>query len=271
VGVSKSIISKKTRGEFREYMVSWVLRQIGMEFDAADIERDSAHDPMMDGQRRSLVEEYYHTLDFGHPRDVKKLLGVYESVLDEAENVEDERKYKVLCNCLKRDGFMHRDGRIVPVSGASALTAVKSVAEEFDAEHMAQQIRRIEEAIESDPDLAIGSAKELLETCCKTILRERDVEVEGKLDLPELLKITRAELSLVPDDVPNSAKGARTIKRVMSNLASIGQGVAELRSLYGTGHGRDGAARGLRPRHARLTVNCVNALVMFLFDTHRER
>jgi hypothetical protein len=31
------IISKKTRYEFREFFVGWVLREIEMEFDAADI------------------------------------------------------------------------------------------------------------------------------------------------------------------------------------------------------------------------------------------
>jgi hypothetical protein len=46
-----------------------------------------------------------------------------------------------------------------------------------------------------------------------------------------------------------AAKGAETIKRVLSNLPTIVQGLAELRGLTGTGHGKEGKARGLQPRH----------------------
>lgn len=57
----------------------------------------------------------------------------------------------------------------------------------------------------------------------------------------------------------------------MSNLASVTQGLAEIRNLYGTGHGKDGKRRGLLPRHARLAVGAATTLVTFLLDTHRER
>jgi hypothetical protein len=56
----------------------------------------------------------------------------------------------------------------------------------------------------------------------------------------------------------------------LSNLATIVQGVAELRGLYGTGHGKDGKARGLQPRHARLAVGAASSLVTFAFQTHIE-
>jgi hypothetical protein len=86
----------------------------------------------------------------------------------------------------------------------------------------------------------------------------------------ELVKATRVELKLLPDDVPNAPKGAETIKRVLSNLATVAQGLAELRGLYGTGHGRDGKAKGVKPRHARLAVFAASALAVFLFETHKE-
>jgi hypothetical protein len=35
--MTQEIISKKTRYEFREFLVGWTLREIEMEFDAADI------------------------------------------------------------------------------------------------------------------------------------------------------------------------------------------------------------------------------------------
>jgi hypothetical protein len=48
------------------------------------------------------------------------------------------------------------------------------------------------------------------------------------------------------------------------------QGIAEIRGLYGTGHGKEGRARGVNPRHARLAVGAASALVTFAFQTHLE-
>lgn len=56
-----------------------------------------------------------------------------------------------------------------------------------------------------------------------------------------------------------------------SNLGQISQGMAELRNLYGTGHGKDGRSKGLSPRHARLAVSCATALATFLFEAHEAR
>ncbi len=75
----------------------------------------------------------------------------------------------------------------------------------------------------------------------------------------------------VPESIPDSAKGADSIRRVLGNLATVTQGLAEIRNLYGTGHGKEGKRRGLAPRHARLAVGAATTLVTFLFDTHRAR
>jgi hypothetical protein len=66
------------------------------------------------------------------------------------------------------------------------------------------------------------------------------------------MKITAKELKLIPDDTPEKSKATDTVKRVLSNLAAITQGVAELRNQYGTGHGRAAGCKGLGSRHAKL-------------------
>ena len=60
------------------------------------------------------------------------------------------------------------------------------------------------------------------------------------------------------------------VKRILQNLGAIGNGLAELRGLYGTGHGKHGKAAGLRARHAKLAVGAASTLINFLFDTHRQ-
>jgi hypothetical protein len=156
------------------------------------------------------------------------------------------------------------------VAGKVNLAYLKQTATISDAKHLAEQIRRIEQSIESDPALAIGTAKELVETCCKTILAERGKPVAGTPDMPALTKETLKELKLVPEGIHEATRGSDTIKRLLSNLGTIGNGLAELRGLYGTGHGKHAKTGGLSARHAKLAVGAAATLATFLFDAHKE-
>jgi len=278
--VSQELVSIKTRQVFRENMVGWVLREISDEFDAARIDCDLSHQPLVSGQRRTLVEQYYHTVDWADWGQVKKVLQVFETVLHRAEQLaaqpddhwQKQRQSEVdkLVWCLRKDGFQWTDGRIVSGIGMPLLSDIKATAAVFDAQHMHDQIRRMEASVETDPSLAIGTAKELIETCCKTILAERGKPVSGTPDVSTLTKETLKELKLVPEGVPDAARGADVIKRLLSNLGTIGNGLAELRGLYGTGHGKHGSASGLGTRHAKLAVGAAATFTVFLFETHRE-
>lgn len=156
-------------------------------------------------------------------------------------------------------------------SSQYAVNAAKQVAVKVDADYLHRQINRMTSAIEHDPDLAIGTAKELIETCCYTILAARGKPVSDKPDLLPLVRRALEELQLVPNGIPDAQKGAKSIKALLGNLSTIAQSMSELRNLYGTGHGKDGKRRGLLSRHARLAVGAATTLAVFLFDTHAER
>jgi hypothetical protein len=156
------------------------------------------------------------------------------------------------------------------LGGRSVLRA-RSVADALDAAWMQKEIERLENAVDRDPALAIGTAKELVESCCKTVLVKRGVVPSPSADLPTLTKLVAKELGLVPEGVTDAAKGAETIKLILRNLAALTQYLAELRGLYGSGHGRDGRHKGLQPRHARLAVGAAVSFIDFITETYRER
>ena len=141
---------------------------------------------------------------------------------------------------------------------------------QIDRNWMQKKIVRIQNSVDSDPELAIGTAKELVESCCKTILSERGVKPGPNDDLPKLARRVAEELELVPDNVSNVAKGSKVIKGILSSLSTISQHTAELRGLYGTGHGQDGGYRGLQPRHARLAASAAITYATFVFETHQQ-
>lgn len=278
----RDLISKKTRTEFREFLVRSTSREIEKEFSAAGLEPDRSFAPQIGGARRDFVEQYYHAINFADPAQVEKVLRVFEAILANTEShlanpgacVDSaalKREFDKLAGCLRHDGYEYADGRLRSRSDHTMLRHLSTTAVRLDAEYLAAQIDRLTEAVEQDPDLAIGQAKELIETCCKTILAAAGETDADRLDLVPLVKWTMARLKLLPDNIPETAKGAKTIKAVLGNLAMISQGMAELRNLYGTGHGRHASHKRLPVRHARLAVGAATALVMFLFDTHESR
>lgn len=157
------------------------------------------------------------------------------------------------------------------LQGKINLQSLKETAIKFDLKHLDRQLKRIEQSIESDPELAIGTSKELIETCCKTILTERSVPFDERNDdLPKLLRLTQNELKLLPNSVGTSQEGGDILKKILGNLGQIGQGITELRNKHGTGHGKIGQAASLSPRLAKLAVASTVALVTFLFESHLE-
>lgn len=198
-------------------------------------------------------------------------------------NIEEVEKLCELYNqFLKNDGFKLIEkthisgkpifvGRYIGVTGTPGISLAREALSGSGVTYVAQQITRMEVAVGTDTSLAIGTAKELIETCCKTILDDRNINYGKSLDIIQLVKLTSKELRLTPDDIEDEAKAAETIKRLLSNLAMITKGVAELRNKYGTGHGKAAKAKGLSPRHAKLAVGAASTLAVFLVETHHTR
>lgn len=161
--------------------------------------------------------------------------------------------------------------RAIGEMGGRSVMRARTVADALDAAWMHKEIERLENSVDRDPALAIGTAKELVESCCKSVLNKRGVSYSTSADLPTLTKLVAKELRLVPENVTEAAKGADTIKLILRNLAALTQYLAELRGLYGSGHGRDGRHRGLQPRHARLAVGAAVSFIDFVTETFRER
>jgi hypothetical protein len=149
------------------------------------------------------------------------------------------------------------------------IEQAREAAQQLTGEYIQQQIRRMEESVDKDPELAIGTAKEFLESFCGTILAERGVPVDKRLDLPALVRLTVGQLNVLPHGVSEVPHAEKTIKVLLNNLMSIGHQLAELRNAYGTGHGKTTEHVGLSKHHARLAVGAAAALAAFLFDCHK--
>ena len=264
--MKKELIGRKTRLAFRELLVGYTLRTITDLFESNEIEYVPLPDHMVpSGQRRGLVERFYAAVNWHDPDETRRVLNVYEDALLHL-NESDEKIQGELIKCLERDGYQFIHDRIV--SAPLKVSPESFSIGKIDTRHLHQYLERINAAADSDPALAIGSTKELIEATLKTVLEQMAVSYDDKReDVPALLRKVQKALDLVPSEVDESKRGAETIKKILSNLGAVAVGVAELRNLYGTGHGKASATRGLSSRHARLVATSGAALCQFLLET----
>lgn len=142
-----------------------------------------------------------------------------------------------------------------------SLVELEEVSRTLGAHDIPRHVARIRRAINTDPEQAIGSSKELLESVAKTILDDYGVPYAPSDTMPKLLKEVRRQLNL------ESGRTGTARDRILNGLTSIVIGVTELRNLHGTGHGR---SRTPQPdlAYARLVVNSSAAASRFLMDVH---
>jgi hypothetical protein len=125
-------------------------------------------------------------------------------------------------------------------------------------------------ALSSDLELAIGTSKEFIETVCRTILKERGIASPADDDLPALVKLTVKSLPVVPSGISDKAKWEGTIVRLVNNLSSVGQSLAELRNAFGTGHGKAADHQGLEIHQAKFIAHVAKTVGVFLYETHER-
>ncbi|MFN8190986.1 MAG: abortive infection family protein [Nocardioidaceae bacterium] len=130
---------------------------------------------------------------------------------------------------------------------------------------------RIERNLDDDPRLAVGSAKELVESTAKLVLRRSGVEYGRSDDLPSLVAKAHTALGINAKQVDERAENAVGIRTLLGAVSRIGVGMAELRNQVGTGHGQAEVPTWVTPRHARLAVGSAHVWCQFVLETLEHR
>lgn len=141
----------------------------------------------------------------------------------------------------------------------------------FSSEYMSRQIELMVSMQLTNPTNAIGLSKELIESCCKTILDELNIEWGKNDDVPQLANKTLNALNLLPVNVQETDQGAEAIRAVLGNLRAITTKLAEIRNPFGSGHGKSASFQGLETRHAKLAVGSSITFVDFIWSTYENQ
>lgn len=137
--------------------------------------------------------------------------------------------------------------------------------------HIEQAVRGIEQSIDQNPRLAFDLCKALLETACKTILRERGFQPNNSENAQDLLKQALGVLRIIPATHDAKPRVREGLKKAINGLKTVMQGIADIRNAEGfASHGPDAFEPSLDGMHALLAARAVDAIVHFLFGCHRH-
>lgn len=269
--MSNDLLSRRTRSRFEEILSHRTLRDISTLFEDEGFVATAGPPAEGLGQRRTLVRQFHDVIDFADRDQCARVLRSYRHIYTATEDnliIKHEAR-----TALEDDGIdISADRWTLPAPATpSNLRPLKGIATSLGAQTLARQIDLLAQSADTDPRLVIGTAKELVETTCRTILSDLGIDAPRSWDLKDLIKATLQHLRLLPDHIPADRTAADAIRTTLRTLTATVQSLAEIRNAYGSGHGPDGRAQGLQPRHARLATNAAAAVATFLFETHSDR
>jgi len=137
--------------------------------------------------------------------------------------------------------------------------------------HITEQVNAIERAVAENPALAFDLARTLVESVCRTILRERAISFAEDDDLPRLFKMVCQSLPFLPPMASGEAETRESLTRTLSGLSTAIQGIFELRNQCGfASHGSGNLRPVMESVQALLAAGAADTIVGFLHRVHRQ-
>jgi hypothetical protein len=163
----------------------------------------------------------------------------------------------------------HVGGHIVQLGSTVATQTLQQIVHDRDLQGVHREFERIFNNLESDPEAALTASCALLEALFKSyIADEKELTLPADQSILSLWKVVRGHLKLDPGQVEDEG-----LRKILSELASVVDGTASLRTRRGSAHGHDTRTSQYRveARHARLTAHAAMALATFLIELIQTR
>ena len=199
----------------------------------------------------------YYKVNYVREYDREFLDGEYAS----SYNPEMAHLYKECCK--------YRDREFAKKSPIDKQ--VQYIRDKFNSSYMADEINILMDMRTTNPTEAIGKAKELVESCCKTILEAYNIAVDQNWDVTKLSKETAKCLEIDADALNGRRPDFKVVKKILGSLQGLVGGVSEFRNLYGSGHGKGDSYSHLPVRHAKLAVGSAVTLIEYYWETYEWR
>ena len=168
---------------------------------------------------------------------------------------------------LAKNSLSYLPGGTIVVAGTTPCA--RSLRETLSARDFAAvetEFQRALDSVEADPPAGITAACALTEALCKVYIEDEALDMPTKQSLKPLWNIVSKHIGFDPAEVADD-----DLKRILSGLTSVVDGLASLRTHIGSAHGRGRKIYRVDPRHARLAINSAHTLAHFVLETWEYR
>ncbi len=198
-----------------------------------------------------LLSYYEKHYEYEYKQEYKnELVGV------EAQNME--RYYLLYLKCKKKLNEVDQIENTIKNN-------MEDAKDFFSSEYISQNVNLMLETQSTNPANSIGLAKNLIESCCKTILSEIGINYDKNDNLNDLTKKVTENIQLLPNSFSKNDGIYKTVNKILGNLKQIPCGLAEMRNLYGNGHGKEANFVGLDETCAKLAIACATTYVTYVY------
>jgi hypothetical protein len=139
------------------------------------------------------------------------------------------------------------------------------------ATYIQRQVISLEKAVSDENiGLVFDLSKSLIETTCKTILKDRKIVFADTENFSQLVRKTVNHLQIVPISHQRDPEIQKSLKIVVTGLNTFTKGLSEIRNKEGiASHGKDAYTIQLESFQAQLIARSTDAIVNFFFKVHR--
>jgi hypothetical protein len=181
----------------------------------------------------------------------------------ETENSGWIKGREIIATALSRYGFVYEHGgRIGGAPTGAPTRSLDAIIRARDMPGVQQELDRALATVERDPAAAVTAACAIVESLCKAYIGENHLSLPSDQSIRPLWKVVQEHLGLGPRSVVTD-----DMKQILGGLATVLNGVGDLRTHAGSAHGRGPQFFSVQSRHARLAVHAAHTLVIFTLES----
>ena len=174
---------------------------------------------------------------------------------------------KRINDALAKHGLSYREGgKILGGTHGPSSRSLNEMLKARDLPAVEIELNRALTSVETDPAAALTAACAVAEALLKIYIEDEGLDPPSAETIKPLWSIVSKHLGLDPAAVEDS-----DIKRILSGLTSVVDGIGCLRTHAGSAHGRGRKVYRVTARHARLAIHSAHTLVAFLLETWADR
>jgi len=156
-------------------------------------------------------------------------------------------------------------GHVVTVGASPQARTLERLFQERDLGALEIEFRRALDGV-ADPPAAVTASCAMLEALFKVYIEDERLELPTSPTIKPLWGVVQRHLLLDPGRFEDD-----DIKKILSGLSSIVDGIGALRTHAGSAHGRGRRPYALHERHAVLALNGAATLATFVIQTWTAR